>query len=153
MKTYLAQLLDDIKNAHNTGIASIKKDEELSFEEEMEIVEDYATGRNIPPSLSERCGLKIEQFPPAEKLSEDEMKAVIDAFQEMLFSWHIGADFPEGLPVDRAYPLLVNLLKEEAWFFPGGTLHYDFCDGYAPECPLEEYCPCKEIWKESENDY
>ena len=152
MKTYLSQLLEDIQNAHNTDKEISKKREEYSFEEEMEAIEDYATGRNIPPNLSERCGLMIEQFPPAEKLSEEEMETIIDAFHAMLTSWHIAADFPEGLPTHRAYPLLINLLNEEAWFLPGGTLHYDFCDGYAPECPLEEYCPCKEIWKQHEND-
>jgi len=148
MKTYVIQLLEDIRNAHHTGV-----EEKLSFDEEMEGIEDYATGRNIPPNLSERSGLKIEQFPPAEMLSEDQIKTIIDAFQAMLSSCHIAADFPAGLPVTRAYPLMINLLNEEAWFLPGGTLHYDFCDGYAPECPLEEYCPCKEIWKEHENDH
>jgi hypothetical protein len=114
----------------------------------MEIVEDYATGQNIPPSLSHQCGLLPEQFPPEAMLTEREMQIIIDAFQEMLSTRHIAADFPSGLPASRVYPLLVGLLKEEAWYFPGGMLHFDFCTGYAPDCELKEYCPCLKYWNE-----
>ncbi|HZV70289.1 MAG TPA: hypothetical protein VFG10_12125 [Saprospiraceae bacterium] len=148
MHPYIPHLLIDILNAHRKDVDIHPLEEPLSFEEEMETVENYATGRNMPPSLSYQCGLTCEQFPPESMLTEDEMQTIINAFQEMLATRHITADFPSGLPASRAYPLLIGLLKEEAWFFPGGMLHFDFCTGYAPDCELREYCPCLKIWNE-----
>src|SRR5687768_15918214 len=108
MKKYVVQLINDIKAAHkqNTDIEEINR--VLTFEEEMEVVENYATGKNIPPLLSIQCGLTVEQFPAAEELSEDEMRSIRKAFEEMLASRNIIADIPENVPITRAYPLLVN---------------------------------------------
>ncbi|MBK9982460.1 MAG: hypothetical protein IPP15_08550 [Saprospiraceae bacterium] len=148
MNPYIPHLLVDIKNAHRPDRPDDFFEEPKSFEEEMEIVDNYTSGTNIPPSLSHQCGLTEDQFPPENMLTEREMQIIIDAFQDMLSTRHIAADFPSGLPASRAYPLLVGLLKEEAWFFPGGMLHFDFCTGYAPDCELKEYCPCLQYWNE-----
>jgi hypothetical protein len=147
MQLYLPFLLDDIKKAHRAeDVIETKK--ELSFEEEMEIVENYATGENLN-SLSSQCGLRKELFPAADLLSDAEMKTIVVAFHEMLDTWHISADLPDTLPLERAYSLLIGLLDEEACYFPGGTLHFDFCTGYAPDCELKEYCPCLQFWNEA----
>ncbi len=29
-----------------------------------------------------------------------------------------------------------------------GSMSFDFCSGYAPDCEFKEYCPCLEIWNE-----
>ena len=146
MHPYIPHLLIDIKKGHLQGVPNFKIETPKSLEEEFDIIDDYTSGRNMPPSLSHQCGLLPEHFPPADMLTEKEMQIIIVAFQEMLSSRHIAVDFPSGLPVSRAYPLLVGLLDEEAWFFPGGMLHFDFCTGYAPDCELKEYCPCLEHW-------
>jgi len=148
MKTYTTFLLEDIKNAHRPDLGNADSELEMTFEEKMEAVEDYVTGRNIPPSLAQRCGLTPDQFPPLDSFNENELRMIIDAFQEMLFTWNIAADFPTNFPLDRAYPLLINMLNEEAWYMSGGMLHFDFCTGYAPDCELKEYCACKEYWKD-----
>jgi len=149
MRRYIHQLLEDIKNAHRPRD---QKKSEPTFEEEMEAVENWAQGRGqIPQSLSVQCGLSIEQFPPVERLSEEDIELIMDAFQEMVSTWNLAVDFPENLPLARAYPLLINILSREAWYLPGGTLHFDFCTGNAPDCELKEYCPCLEYLKESSN--
>jgi hypothetical protein len=140
-------LLQVIKNAHNPTEYNNSNGIEPTFEEQMEAIEEYAEGKNIPPTLSQRSGLTEEQFPAVDKLNQEELKQVIDAFQEMMLTWNLTADLPENLPVDRAYPLLINLLKKEAWYLPGGFLHFDFCTGFAPDCELREYCACKEFWE------
>jgi len=152
MNPYIPHLITDIKNAHRPDSFCNRADRSATFEEEMEAVENYATGTNIPPSLSHQCGLSIEQFPPAEKLTEDEMQTIIDAFQEMLSTRNMVADLPSGLPISRAYPLVIDLLKEDGWYLPGGTLHFDFCTGYAPDCELKEYCPCLKYWNEQDSE-
>lgn len=151
MHPYIPHLIEDIENAHRTANGDPPKDSELSFEEQMEEVENWATGSKTPPTLSQETGLTAEQFPPSAMLTELEMTMVIDAFQQMLSSWNMHAEFPADLPVSCAYSLLNTLLEEEAWYLPGGTMHFDFCTGYAPECELKEHCPCLEHWKEKQN--
>jgi hypothetical protein len=148
MNRYSSQLISDIKNAWRPKSLNVGYEHAVTIEEELEIVDNYTSGTNIPACLSRKCGLTIEQFPPIEALSEEEIKLIIEEFKAMLFSWHISADLPENVPLERAYTLLINILNEEAWFFPTGMLHYDFCTGYAPDCELKEYCPCKENWKD-----
>jgi len=153
METYIKQLVADIQQAHRAPQKTTIKEEGLAFEEQMEAVERWATGEGSPSTLAETTGLAIEQFPPSQKLSEAEMIEIMNAFQEMLGSFNMSADLPDILPVARAYPLMVSLLKEEAWYLPGGTLHFDFCTGYAPECELKEFCPCLEIWNKPLETY
>jgi hypothetical protein len=33
-----------------------------------------------------------------------------------------------------------------------GDMTFDFCTGYAPDCIFKEYCPCLEIWNETDDD-
>ena len=142
MKKYLNQLLCDIRNAHRPSPTKVDFVEPSSFLEEMEVIENWATGKDIQPSLSQQCGLKLEQFPPSNLLQKDEMEIINDAFHQMLESWHIKAEIPNNMPVDRAYLLLISLLERNIVFFPGGTLHFDFCTGCTVDCELKEYCPC-----------
>lgn len=147
MKAYVSYLLEDIKKAHRNEFSG-PNDDDLSFEEQMEEVEKYATGIDPPPSLGYKTGLSTENFPPVSMLSLDEMNVISDAFKEMLLSFNMEVDFPSGIPIERAYPLLIGLLDKEAWYLPGGTLHFDFCTRYAPDCQLKEYCPCLKYWNE-----
>ena len=147
MKKYLTQLLEDIRNAHREPVHPPKR-RIKSFENEFEEIDNYTSGRNIPPILSVQSGLSRDQFPPASKLTDEEIKSVIDAFGEFLLSYHICVDIPDGVPLDRSYELYISTLDQEAWFFSTGTLHMDFCTGYAPDCELKEYCPCRDVWED-----
>jgi hypothetical protein len=152
MKTYVTQLISDILKAQKPPLSQAEK-EGISFEEEMEAIENYAEGNNIPPSLSVECGLALEQFPPVDQLEDEEIQKIIDAFDEMLQSRNISMDMPENVPLRKAYPIIINLLNKEAWYFPTGMLHFDFCTGYAPGCELEEYCPCLKNWNEDLKEF
>ncbi len=118
------------------------------FDEEMEAVEKWVSGDDPPPSLGYKCGLTPEMFPPPEKLTEEQMNLIGEAFHNMLITWNLQASFPSNLPNSRAYPLLVSLLEKEAWDLPGGTLVFDFCTGYAPDCVMKEYCACLKFWND-----
>ena len=146
MEKYVLQLIESIRNAHRPVHVNDHPPRVISFEEEMEAVEKWVSGEDSPPTLGYKCGLTAEQFPPAEKLNDEQMKLIMDAFQEMLATWNLQAYFPDHLPVARAYPLMISILEKEAWYLPGGTLVFDFCDGYAPGCVMKEYCPCLRIW-------
>ena len=146
MKRYLDNLLSDIRNAHRSTFHPNTTAKKISFLEEMEIVENWVAGTVDQSTLSYHCGLQASEFPPENQLQSSEMEGIIEAFHEMLASWHIAADIPPNLPVQRAYPLLIGLLDKDVIYFPGGTMHFDFCTGYAPDCELKEYCPCLKHW-------
>jgi len=146
MKKYVFQLIADITKAHLPALAE-RENLNLTFEQEMEIIENYATGTNTPPSLSVECGITTDQFPPQDQLDEEEIKQIIDALKSMLLSRNICVDMPDEIPLHFAYPIFVNLLNREAWYFPTGNLHIDFCTGYAPECELGKYCHCLKYWE------
>ncbi len=116
MKSYTAFLLEDIKKAHRSASVDADKAKPASFEMEMEAMENWVAGTDPPSSLAQHTGLSIEQFPSSDQLTKEELLAIIDAFHEMLFSWNMQADFPTNLPPERAYPLLIGLLNEQAWF-------------------------------------
>ena len=147
MKNYIAQLISDITQAHLPAQNETEKIS-LTFEEEMELIENYATGTNIPPILSIACSLSPDQFPPEEKLEDEEIRQIINAFDQMLLSRNMCIDLPKEIPLRKAYPIIINVLNREAWYFPTGTMHLDFCTGYAPECELGEYCQCLDYCNE-----
>jgi hypothetical protein len=144
METYVTQLVEDIKNAGRMVPIPLKR--KLSFEEEMEAVEHWACGSERPQSFSRVCNLPFEQFPPVDQLKEEEMRSIIKAIEDMFETWNHQVCLPENIPVAIAYPLVVGLMNEEAWYLPRGAICHDFCTGYSPECELKEYCSCLEYW-------
>ena len=144
MHPYIPHLLADIAAAHRSEeLAELQKPQ--TFEEEMEEVERYVS-EDPEHTLSYYCGLKKEDFPPAEQLSVSDMKAVIKAFDAMLSTWNLSIDIPKKLPAAFAYTLMVDTLNKKTMITNYGFVSFDFCTGYAPECELKEYCPCLKTW-------
>ena len=69
-------------------------------------VEDYLNA-SYSHTLGYYCGFSVEDFPPAEALSNNDMKKIISAFEEMLFSYNHTIDFPKKLPVVMRYQLTI----------------------------------------------
>lgn len=147
MHPYLPHLLADIESAHRIKTSEVPEPLEISFEEHMEQVERYASGPEPDYTFSFYCGLKAEQFPPPEQLTGDDMKLVCEAFRTMMLTWNLDAAFPERLPIERAYSLLVGTLNENTMIVDMGCIYFDYCTGYAPDCVLKEYCRCLEYWE------
>ncbi len=152
MHPYIPHLLDDIAAAHRNELPEPIPHTPQTFEEEMEEIEQWVAGEEAPHSFSYYCGLKPEEFPPAAQLTPEEMLIVCKTFRQMMFSWNLSADFPETLPPDRDYELLVNTLNEKTDIPSFGFMHFDYCSGYAPDCVFKEYCACLKYWNEDEED-
>jgi len=86
--------------------------------------------------------LKSEDFPPAEQLSNQDLRRVCKAFRELLFTWNADISLPEALPLPLKYRFMVNTLDEGFIVVNSGFFTFDYCSGYAPECPFKEYCRC-----------
>lgn len=150
MHPYLPHLLADIKAAHRTELPLPEHVE--SFEDHMKDVENWIAGDEAPHTLGYWCGLKKEDFPPAEQLCDKDKLLVCAALNKMMFSWNIGIDLPEKLPVPLKYDFIVGALNEKTAIPKAGMLHFDFCSGNAPDCVFKEFCSCLKYWNESDND-
>ena len=150
MHPYIPHLLEDITAAHRT-----EQPEEIpytkSFEEEMEDIERWAEGEDYEHTFGYYCGLQAENFPPPQQLKKKEIKMVIKAFKQMMFTWNLDADFPKTLPCEINYSMLVNTLNEKTFIPSDGFVTFDYCTGYAPDCIFKEYCPCLEIWNRADD--
>jgi hypothetical protein len=112
------------------------------------MIERWVAGEfdNPPHTFGYYCGLKPENFPPPEKLSDRDIEIICDAFNKLLFSWNASIDLPDSMPDRIKYTFMVNTLNEGFTPVNSGIIGFDYCTGYAPDCPFGEYCPCLEIW-------
>jgi len=145
MHPYLLHLLTDIENAHRIK-RPFKSPYTKTFEEEMEEIEGWCEREDYEHSFSYYCGLKAENFPPAEQLTTEEINMVNKAFRKMMFTYNHDADFPETLPAALTYLMLVNTLNEKTFIPADGFVSFDYCSGYAPDCVFKEYCSCLKFW-------
>jgi len=148
MHPYIPYCLEDIAAAHHLEI-DVLEYLPMTFEEEMEEIENWVAGEEPLHTFGYYCGLSAEQFPPPEQLSDDDMKLVCDAFNKMMFSYNHGIDLPETLPIAFAYKIIVDSLNMKTNIPKSGLMHFDFCTGYAPDCIFKEYCPCIKIWNDA----
>jgi hypothetical protein len=145
MHPYLPHLLTDIVAAHRIEMPAEQKPP-LSFEEEMVEIEKWVEGSEPAHTFGYYCGLEAINFPPPDQMSDEEMKQVIAAFGQMMFSWNLDIDLPESLPIPIAYKMTVDSLDMKTEIVNSGMMCFDFCTGYAPDCVFKEYCPCLVIW-------
>ncbi len=150
MHPYLPHLLSDIKAAHRSEVPK-ERTRKMSFEEQMEEIEKY-TEADPPHTFGYYCGLESVNFPPQEQLTGKDMKQVCSAFEQMTLTWNFCIDLPKNLPTALRYSLLVEIIDEKTAIVNHGTIHLDFCTGYAPGCLLKEYCSCLKYWNNPPKD-
>ena len=156
MQSYINHLLADITEAcrdqqPETYSAAAGENDLEAIERYFEEVEHWL--ENEPEhDFSYYCGLQIEQFPPAEKLTSEQMEAVSLAFEKLLFTWNIGVEMPEKLPVSRKYTLLVSVLEKKVAIVENGFETIEFCSYDPPSCPFDEWCICKEMGLKGQYD-
>lgn len=151
MHPFLPHLLSDIAAAHRTEVA----DEEATaqtIEEHFEAIDKWVSGEEPEHTFGYYCGLKAEDFPPAEQLTDEEMKIVCKAFERMMYTWNLGIDLPENLPAAFAYKITVDTLSMQTGIVHSGMMNFDFCSGYAPDCVFGGCCPCLKTWNEDADD-
>lgn len=145
MHPYIPHLIADIKTAHRK---EIQEEENIpqSLEEHLEEIEAWVRGDEPEHTFGYHCGLKSEDFPPPEQLTEKEMKLIRNEFERMMYTWNVDIDLPEKLPVDFAYKMIVDTLDTKIMIVTSGSTGFDFCSGNAPDCIFKEFCPCLESW-------
>jgi hypothetical protein len=156
MQSYINHLLSDIVEASREeqpemySSASVENDVE-AIERYFEEVERWLE-HEPAHDFSYYCGLKKEQFPPAERLTNEQMEAVSLAFEKLLFTWNIGVEMPEKLPISTKYGLLVSVLEKKVAIVQNGFETIEFCTYDPPSCPFNEWCTCKELGFKDQDD-
>ncbi len=143
MHPYIPHLLEDIAKAHRKDSPQ-EQESEQSIEEHLEEIERWIS-EDPPHTFGHFCGLKVEDFPPAGQLSEEDMAIVRKAFDKMMFSWNLDIDLPDELPMSIAYSMTVDTLNQKTAIVNNGFMTFDYCSGAPEECVFKEYCPCLKL--------
>ncbi len=152
MQKYVDQLIEDIEEIivwYNEGSLPQKSN---SFEEQIEEVERYINEKPTK-TFGSYTGLTKVQFPPPERLSFDQMNALANALDKLLFTLHIRASIPQIIPVVAAYETFVGLLDRAVMIMKRGLMGIEFCSYEYKKCPWDlTYCTCVEYLEEDEKE-
>ena len=116
-----------------------------NFEETIAEMEKWLAGEEKYSMFSE-FGLLPEQFPPQDRLSEQEVYGLVEVIRRLWAAFNFTAVVPNGVPARELYPILLERMLEACTVMDNGHIGIEFCD-YEPErCPFgEEYCSCKQL--------
>ena len=150
MKKYLNQLIEDMHKAAEN--LPVKPYLEISEDEEcLRGVMEYESTK--PKPMQEWFGIDKANFPPAEKLSKDELKLMVAEILKLWNAYNFDAVLPENLPYDIAYKVLVDNFGKPVEWISEGTVGIEFCDYDEGNCPFPGYCNlCKNFSKENKTD-
>lgn len=156
MQSYINHLLSDIADAcreeqPETYSPAAAENDMDAMERYFEEVERWLES-DPEHDFGYYCGLHKEQFPPPEKLTDEQMESVCRAFYTLLFTWNIGVDLPEQLPAATKYTLMVSILERKVTIVNTGFETIEFCTYDPPSCPLNEWCTCRDLWYNEHED-
>ena len=151
MHPYIPYLLEDIKDAERSLVEAPEIPEPEAIEEELQQIENWASGDLNERPFGAFCGLKKEEFPPPEQLSEEDIIVVYRAFSHLLFTWNADIDLPDELPWKLRYKFMLQILEKNFTLLGSGFIVFDFCTGYAPDCIFGKYCSCKKFWEDEKD--
>jgi hypothetical protein len=145
MTNYVNQLVADLEKAKNNEppVYNVRlfhpDDPALAYG--LDGVAEFLNAPEYP--LQEILGINSVWFPPLEKLTEGEIKLLVDKTLELWSIFNYEAEFPKDLPDKTKYSLIVKKLQESTQYISEGTIHFEFCDYNVENCHFgKEYCQC-----------
>ena len=93
-------------------------------------------------SFASRIGLDLSQFPPAERLDDQQLEALTMALRPLMsaFGRHYGG--PNDYPPRLLYPVLLESLRRPGGPMAGSLLAFDGCTGNPVGCRWGRWCTC-----------
>ncbi|MEM6316326.1 MAG: hypothetical protein AAF960_01575 [Bacteroidota bacterium] len=147
LQRYIDQLLEDIQEATENvpepwSPADEEVDEEFGLLPWMEDPESAPT-----KSLEEWTTLKKEQFPPEDRLTDNQVNVLLEAIKHMLDSYNCSAVFQIEVPARIQYRVIRARFQQEVPMLKANYFFFEFCDKKdqqdRSECILgEKYCHC-----------
>ena len=149
MKKYLHQLIADMEQAAK-NLPSKPYYDIPAEAEGIEYVVEWENAKSKP--MQEWFGIAKENFPPPDKLTDEELKRMVDEILKLWEAYHFDAALPDDLPPNVAYKVLTDYFDKPVAWVSEGTVHIEFCD-YDPEhCPFpKEFCWCRKIETDDEH--
>ena len=154
MQNYISQLLSDLENAKKNIPPPVDYKllypDHPAFSYGLEYIVEWEMAPDS--SMDDLFGIKAEQLPPDDKLSEGQAEQLVQAILELWGTFNIGADIPnEDIPALLIYKVLRNRWETgTARYMSEGMTHLEFCHYVPEECPWGmEFCQCKEFANES----
>lgn len=146
MQRYLSHLLADLETAtRNAPVASTYRFRHPFDDEER----DAPAYQLRFVRLNELFGLSPGIFPPSERLTKDQITALLTAIETLWRAWNVDWECPPRLTARRRYTIMVERMEQE-------TVRYNhefgadinFCDRRADGvCPFGDrnQCWCEEL--------
>lgn len=161
MQKYITQLLADLKAAQSNQPEKVDykllyPDHPAAHPEYNDILGHLIEWENAPDwKMDDLFGIKGAAFPPVEKLTTIEQKALIHGILELWESFNIAADLNDEAPVEIVYKILINYWKTETvQYISKGTVHLEFCHYDVNDCQWgSEYCGCKDFEQDDDDDF
>ncbi len=150
METYIGQLVEDMEAAQRPEQEHNWSDEPWSLERHFAEIERWIAGEEPDHTFSYYCEMNIEQFPPAEQLTDQQLQRVCNAFQQLLASWNLEISIPEAVPLRIAYPFIVGVLTEKVQIVTDGLIGIEVCTANPASCPFAAYCICATDFSEEQ---
>jgi len=150
---YIQQLVEDMTSAKREFTNPFDdfdgdiSDDSVDFDLENHFneVENYLEFESeSSPTFGQTIGLSMSQFPPAEKLSPEQMEVLYTQFVGLLYSYNVTTDIPDGLSVEKKYSLIISILNESLFLSEIGHTGWEFCTYESTKCPFGEDCMCIE---------
>lgn len=157
MDKYLQQLLQDLKLATQkiTWSYPLSQTDVAALEDWIPDTEEEKTASRI--SLEEWTGIQQSQFPPASRLSDEQIDLLYPAIKKMLAAYNYHATFLFSLPNRTKYEVIRTHFKQEAIQkkFHMGFFELCFSNKSHPDCLMGTECHCtyfEELSKKWVND-
>lgn len=149
MERYIAQFIEDLLAKHKPDAEPTRPyfDNDDDPDDLFGDVERYLSG-GYEQRIGDVLELIPEQFPPADQLTLDQMSQLVKAYHDLLFSWNISTDLPDGISMPIAYQLLVSTLDREVYLSEDGFVTIEFCTYDSHTCPFTDVCRCDEQYEE-----
>ncbi len=141
MEHYIQQLISDIEfAAANASFPVMNHDDDVLFWISQEEEEATAPVR----ALEEWTGIRKEQLPPAEMLSDDQVHRLLESLKAMLHAYNWGFVLQIEVPERIQYAGLRDNFSQDAKV---KQFHYGFFELCRPgtvhgKCAFGEYCNC-----------
>ena len=142
MEKYVTQLLDDIAYAtDNVSWPFIRKESYDIWEVPMPDEEE----RNAPlRDLETWTGLRKEQFPPPEMLTDEQLTMLLEALKKMLIAYNWSLVLQIEVPERIQYATIRDMFNQTAKILQWQDGFFEVCRPGTEhgKCALGEYCQC-----------
>ncbi len=146
MQRYLAHLLADLETATRSAPASSSYRFRHPFDHDEQ---DFPPYQSRYIQLHELFGLAPGIFPPSERLTKDQISALLTALETLWRAWEIHWDCPPSLTARRRYTIMIERMEQESVHYHAELgANINFCDRRAEGgCPFGDpsRCWCEEL--------